>query len=575
MNNDLRHISAGSLIPTENYSDQPYVVKTDDGAWLCVVTTGTGHEGDWGQHVITRRSTDRGMTWEDSVEVEPADAPESSYAVLLKGPTGRIFCFYNHNTDNLRAVRADLDTFPEGLCKRVDSLGHFVFKYSDDHGRSWSAERIDIPQRAMAIDRANAYKGEVKFFWNVGRAFAHQGCAYVPLNKVGGFGHGFFTSDEGILLCSPDLLTAADPATARWSTLPDGDHGISTPVGGGPIAEEHSFVVLSDGSFFDVFRTIDGSSGCAYSRDGGHHWEPSQYMSYADGRQIRHPRAANFVWKCENGNYLYWFHNHAGKWYDDRNPVWLAGGVEADSPNGRIIRWSQPEIIIYDDDPMIRMSYPDLIEENGRYYVTETQKALARVHEIPAAIPEALWRQLKGGVPVPAATVDQLQPTTVENLELPEFVRRNFKADIQNTLDCRAGFSLLLHADTANAPCLLADNLNANGGLRIELTAERTLRVTLSDGRTVNSWESDEGMLTGELQQLGLIVDGGPKIIMMVIDGKLCDGGGKRQFGWGRFSPALTHCRNTAALKINSAVRRFRAWPRALLVSEIIAAQQL
>lgn len=180
-----------------------------------------------------------------------------------------------------------------------------------------------------------------------------------------------------------------------------------------------------------------------------------------------------------------------------------------------------------------------------------------------------------GGVPVPAATVDLLQPTTVENLELPEFVRRNFKADIQNTLDCRAGFSLLLHADTANAPCLLADNLNANGGLRIELTAERTLRVTLSDGRTVNCWESDEGMLTGGLQQLGLIVDGGPKIIMMVIDGKLCDGGGKRQFGWGRFSPALTHCRNTAALKINSAVRRFRAWPRALLVSEIIAAQQL
>ena len=99
---DPRNIENGLEIPTESYADQPYIVKTDDGAWLCAVTTGGGHEGQPGQHVITMRSTDLGKTWDDRADVEPADGPEASYAVLLKTSYGRIYCFYNHNTDNQR-----------------------------------------------------------------------------------------------------------------------------------------------------------------------------------------------------------------------------------------------------------------------------------------------------------------------------------------------------------------------------------------------------------------------------------------------------------------------------------------
>ncbi len=170
---DGRHISNGWEIPTEHYSDQPYVVKTDDGAWLCVLTTGAGVEGASGQHVVTLRSTDKGRTWSKPVDVEPAGGPEASYAVLLKAPDGRVFCFYNHNTDNLRQVIADNPPYADGLCRRVDSLGYLVCKYSDDHGRTWSAQRYPIPMREMDIDRRNAYGGAVRFFWNVGRPFIH------------------------------------------------------------------------------------------------------------------------------------------------------------------------------------------------------------------------------------------------------------------------------------------------------------------------------------------------------------------------------------------------------------------
>jgi len=204
---DPRNIIEGSVIPDEGYADQPYIVKTEDGAWLSVITTGPGNEGASGQHVVTRRSTDQGKNWSAAVDVEPSSGREASYAVLLKAPYGRIYVFYNHNTDNVRRVIADNPPYADGFARRVDSLGHFVFKYSDDHGRTWSARRYDIPVRDFAIDRQNPYGGKLKFFWNVGRAFAHGGAGYVPLHKVGGIGEGFFTSSEGALLRSDNILT--------------------------------------------------------------------------------------------------------------------------------------------------------------------------------------------------------------------------------------------------------------------------------------------------------------------------------------------------------------------------------
>ena len=219
MDGDWRNAERGRIIPTENYSDQPYVVKTDDGAWLCCVTTGSGNEGEPGQHVLTLRSTDCGRTWVGAATVEPDCPYENSYAVMLKAPSGRIFIFYNHNTDNVREVPHPRGRRP---VKRVDSLGHFVFKYSDDHGRSWSPRRFDIPLRRFRCDRENVCNGKICFFWNVGRAFLYGGEVYVTLNKLG---DPCFEHSEGALLHSPDLLKVDDPAQAEWETLPDGDDG--------------------------------------------------------------------------------------------------------------------------------------------------------------------------------------------------------------------------------------------------------------------------------------------------------------------------------------------------------------
>jgi hypothetical protein len=592
---DQRHIQTGKIIPDLSYSDQPYIVKTDDGAWLCCLTTGASHEGKPGQIVMTQRSLDQGTTWQDRVQIEPPSGPEASYAVMLKIPGGRVYIFYNHNTDNLRRIKADNPPYRDGWCSRVDSQGYFVFKYSDDHGKTWSEKRHPIPIRTFEIDRNNAYQGAIQFFWNVGKPFVLNGCGYVSLHKVGGFGAGFFTSNEGVLLLSDNLLTEADPEKIHWQTLPDGDIGLRTPPGGGSISAEQSYSLLSDGSIYCVYRSIDGHPVNTYSRDGAHTWEPPQYKRYANGRLMKHPRAANFAWRCQNGKYLYWFHNHGGRFirehpqrrsmaYADRNPAWLCGGVEADSPSGKIIKWTQPEILLYDDDTYVRMSYPDLVEENGAYYVTETQKDVARVHRIDLHLLDTLWQQFDAkeaaekGLVLDIDETNGPHPATIKMPPLPQFIGRDTQRKDMGSKDLRAGFSLDLwfQLKTLKPGQILLDNRTEAGkGFALLTTEKGTIEIILNDGRTESRWDCDPGLIrTNTLHHLVVTVDSGPKIITFIVDGLLCDGGDYRQFGWGRFSPQLRGVNGSAKLHMapesNGQIKSLRIYNRYILTSEAI-----
>ena len=170
--NDTRLLSKGYEIPSQVYADQPYLVEAADGAWVCVITTGPNREGGKGQHITCLRSNDEGKTWSEPIDIESQDAPESSYAVLLKAPASpRLYCFYNFNTQNMRKVKADSPPFGDGFSTRVDTLGDFVYKTSDDNGKSWSEKHTVIPVREFALDRDNPYEGKVRFFWTVGKPF--------------------------------------------------------------------------------------------------------------------------------------------------------------------------------------------------------------------------------------------------------------------------------------------------------------------------------------------------------------------------------------------------------------------
>ena len=425
-------------------------------------------------------------------------------------------------------------------------------------------------------------------------------------------GEGFFRQSEGALLKSDNLLSEPDPEKIHWKTLPDGEVGLRTPPGGGPIAEEQSYVVLSDGSFHVTYRSIDGYPVESYSRDGGHTWSTPRYKRYTDGRKLKNPRAANFVWKCRNGKYLYWFHNHGGHFirdmwgqssetnglvkngngpYDDRNPVWLSAGLEVDTPAGREIAWSEPEIALYDHDPFVRISYPDLVEEDGRDFLSETQKDIARVHEIPAAMLDGMWTALaatlgqeRGDLPISAdkclinlpINAGEAIPAVVPLPEvpwLPHFRTRNWQAADYRGTDSGEGAALEVWVTlpTLDPGQALLDNRDAAGcGFCLCTVAGGAVELTLCDGQTENHWTSDPVLQAGRRHHVVVNVDGGPRIISYIIDGRFCDGGETRQFGWGRFSPYLRHVNAARELRVARQVDTVRLYTRPLRTAEAI-----
>ena len=292
---------------------------------------------------------------------------------------------------------------------------------------------------------------------------------------------------------------------------------------------------------------------------------------------MKHPRAANFAWKCANGKYLYWFHNHGGRFirehpqrrtiaYEDRNPVWLCGGVEADTPEGKVIRWSQPEIVLYDDDPYIRMSYPDLVEDGGKYFLTETQKDMARVHEIDPELLEGLWGQADrsasgdGGRRCWRCRPPASRCRPGRAARLARSSRRATRRGPTTAPRTCAG----LH----HRPVAAAGFAGRRPGAARQPHAGAA-RASACRPRPAARWRSCSTTAAaraagtaipgcsrpGKLHHVVAIVDGGPKIITFVVDGRLCDGGDFRQFGWGRFNPNYRGPGGDETLRIGAGVQ--------------------
>ena len=567
---DPRNVLNGYEIPRENYSDQPYVVITKDGNWLCVLTTGKGREGAPAQHIISTISADRGRSWSTPIDIEPASGPEASWVMPLAIPgSGRVYVFYTYNADNLRL---DTKSNSKTYAARVDTMGEYAFKYSDDYGKSWSAQRYFIPMRPMRIDRENAWGGKRLYFWGVGKPIVTRNGAMFGFAKVGKWGDpGGMVTSQGCFMYSSNILTEREPSKLKWTLLPDGDEGLRAPKG--PVSDEANLVEMNDGSLYATYRTIDGFNCGAYSRDHGHTWTPPAYAVYEPGgRPIKHPRAANFVRKFSNGKYLLWYHNHGGQsvltsswpYYTNRNPAWVTGGIER---NG-YIHWSQPEILLYHPDPDIRTSYPDFVEDNGVLYVTETIKTFARVHKIDASLLEGLWGQAENRTKTKKGLVFDSIKTGEQTLpSFPALTGGGFTIE----------FSIRLRELSAGQ-AVIDTRLPDGKGISITTSDRSTYKLTIGDGTKEATWDSDPGVHPGTLksgiwQHVAFVVDGGPKIITVMVDGVLNDGGPARDFGWGRFPQELGDVNGKSAVQIGRAlfgeIQNFRIYNRYLRSSEL------
>jgi len=574
-NVDPRNFANGRLIPAENYCDQPRIVVTKDGTWVCVLTTGTGIEGEPGQHVVATSSSDRGGSWSPLVDVEPPNKEiTSAYAITLITPSDRIYAIYCYNGDAIT-------TLPGGKKIRADMQGWCCYRYSEDKGRTWS-QRYRIPMRITAADRDNQWRGKLQMWWAIGTPAYFDDKVMFAFTKLGKY---ILQNGEGWFFRSDNVLGEIDPEKIQWQLLPDGDHGVRNAEFGS-VQEEFDVVHLEKDDFYSVYRTTQGHAGSTYSRDGGHTWsKPDELRYQPGGRIMKQPRACTKIWRTRNGRYLLWFHNNGTTTYNNglnsgsRNIAWLSGGQ---LKNG-FMYWSQPEIVAYVEGGLEGCSYPDLVEDGGRYYICATQKTEARVMDVTTDLLDALWQQ------------GSVRETTRDNLVLDLTDKKNWAASSTVTaprikplcgdlrrrktqLDTAGSLTIdvaVKLSDLAAGQIILDSRDEAGRGYVLRTGEHGNVRFELSDGWQAAFWDSDAGLLKCEaLHHIVVIVDGPAKVISFVVDGVLNDGGTERPFGFGRFNPTFKDISGSSELKIAPSLRgqlkHVRLYNRALLTTEAI-----
>lgn len=514
---DWRNAKYGSQIHSDGYIDQPYVVILPDRTWLCVFTTGRGEEGTGGQHIASVRSSDQGKSWSVPVLIEKPGNESSSWAMPYLTSYGRVYVFYTHNGDKIHSLKGKTNI-------REDMLGWYCFRYSDDGGRSWSA-RYRIPMRKTVCDLTNDWDGKVQMFWGVGKPVdLHEGMilAFTKINRY------LLDNTEGWFFRCDNINTEHDVRKLNWIMLPEGDTGVKNDQLG-PVNEEHNLVHIGHDTLYCVERTISGSPAESYSYDGGQSWTLPQKLSYGNGLGVKNPRACPRIWKCGNGKFLLWFHHHGGWDFTFRNPVWLSGGK---LENGKI-KWGAPEIFLYEEDIQSRMSYPDLIEQDGKYWISETNKSEARIHEVPPEFLAKLWNNYTYGYRDQQGVIIEPEKEKLQadnSIELPQ-------ESYQKGLSIE--MTLSLTSLDAGQPII---RLTENEQKYISVQTEDfgSISIILNDGNHQERWTSDPGLVQPfGSQQVSVSIDNQSKIIQFVINGIVNDGRDLRQYGWGRFQMDL------------------------------------
>ncbi len=552
---DWRDLYNGRVIPSNNYAEQPYIVEMKNGNWLCTVTTGPGGENAGRQHVGFSISSDKGKTWSPLVYLEPAVVdPKTSWAIPFTTPSGRVYVFYNvSGVKNEDAASIGLSKDQNEYAKSTACT--YCFRYSDDYGKTWSKKRYRVPIRRGRIDHENDNPLPEPMHWGWcidPPSVDGEENVFFLYTKFRGFNMFRYIDSEGWLVKSDNLLTEADPEKVRWTTYPEGGEGIYSPKyrgDGTEIQTEWNSEPLSkNGGIYAICRTKLGFALDTYSSDGGRTWSEPTPATYTPGgdRIMKTPRACPRVWRDSKGRYLFWFHNNNGATdsygarnpdHPLRNPVWVAGGIEK---TGKIY-WSQPELLLYESyrslasgGQRLGSSYPDFLEINGRYWVTETNKHDPRIHEIPAEFLEGIWSQATNNSVVKKGLVlDRKMPTAGAELPMPH---------LPSLKQGGLSINLSVRFDNLDSGQLLLDSRDADGkGIALTTTDKKTVQIEISDGKNRSRWDCDPGLLTaGKEHSLTFIVDGLAKIISVAVDDQLCDGGRYRPFGWSRLTKGIT-----------------------------------
>jgi hypothetical protein len=122
---------------------------------------------------------------------------------------------------------------------------------------------------------------------------------------------------------------------------------------------------------------------------------------------------------------------------------------------------------------------------------------------------------------------------------------------------------------------VLLDTRQGSKGIFLTTESNQVVTLSIGDGKITNHWSLDKGLLKpNKDHHIVFVVDGGPDVISVIVDGLLCDGGNTGRQGWGRFSRELLDVNGAAKMQLASSgklkMKRLLIYDRYLRTSEAI-----
>jgi hypothetical protein len=368
------------------------VTVTQSGTFLISVTTrsevllpGDKNSGHDSFHVYTRRSEDRGKTWQDRVaaydggDVGPEYNAEMGQLFPVPAPLGqnrvsRIYQFH------IRRNAAESIRF-----------GKVGYSCSEDDGRNWSGP--DGRNSIYMLGEPDCYqisRGDKPWGWHLmgpGRIMSN-GMYILPVNISTDPEPLSQIDSELVFIISKNILTEQDPAKVEFEFYPQAEHGVRSPMLDQParsLAQEPQIVELNDHKLMCVFRTGNGRVEFTVSDDFGKTWQDSQPLRYwpENGPIVLNPNCACPFSKLSNGRYALLHCNNDGHHggfgktpFDaryNRNPVYLSVGREVITVEGQPMMFTAPRLLcsiegFHPDNPRRDLTYGALIESQGEFF---------------------------------------------------------------------------------------------------------------------------------------------------------------------------------------------------------------
>jgi hypothetical protein len=254
--------------------------------------------------------------------------------------------------------------------------------------------------------------------------------------------------------------------------------------------------------------------------------------------------------------------------YDFRNPAWCAPAFEYDTENGKELIYGQPEILFYHTGDRLSISYPDLIEHEGKLLITETQKFIARIHTVSDKLQEALLNQDTVSARLDGISMKELKQNGVPEQKYSKVNhadREEWKEIHENS-----GTTWIFEGKFKAGDKVISAYNRKRGGFKVEVNEDGTLHCFAAGEAASVTVESSINVCDGKKHHIAWIMDTAACVSYLVIDGIFDNGGEVSECGWQFVPHQLSAIRGTKDVSFGEGVSDVRLIQSSILTYDAI-----